>query len=312
MPDIFTITFNPAVDISTSVDRVQPVRKLRCRAETRFAGGGGINVARVINRLGGDVEAFFLAGGVVGEQLKQLVANEHVPSVVLTIDEQTRESFTVVDETTKDEFRFVMPGPHLSVAEYQAAIDRIDAIASASKYIVASGSLPHGVPDHVYGYLAGIARKTGALLVIDAAGVHLQAALAEGVHLVKPNLGELQGVVAEPLSERSAQVRACRRLIEAGRSKMVALTMGSEGALLVTEEGAWFADPLPVDVVGTVGAGDSFLGCMVWALSTGQGPEQALKFAVAGGSAALLVSGTQLCQPEDVRRLAPLVRLQRL
>jgi 6-phosphofructokinase 2 len=312
MAEVLTITLNPAVDISTSVDRIEPVRKLRCRPELRSAGGGGINVARVVNRLGGSVQAVFTAGGVVGEQLKQLVVGESVPSLALQIAGQTRESFTVVDETTKHEFRFVMPGPTLSEAEWLSCQGQIEGLAKGRKYIVISGSMPDGAPEDAHARIAAIAKRVGARFVVDAPGLQLKAALETGVYLAKPNLGELQEIVAEDLSDRASQVGACRRLIEGGKTELVALTLGSAGALLVTRDQAWFSDPLPVKVVGTVGAGDSFLGAMVWSLSVSNSPDSALRFAVAAGSAALLSEGTQLCRPEDVHRLAPQVTLHRL
>lgn len=310
--EILTITLNPAVDISTSVDRIEPVRKLRCRAEVRSAGGGGVNVARVVSRLGGSVTAVFTAGGVVGEQLKQLVESENVPSLALPVAGQTRESFTVVDETTKDEFRFVMPGPVLSEAEWQACEEQIGNLAKGRTYIVVSGSIPSGAPADVHARIAAIAKRAGARFVVDASGSQLKAALEAGVYLAKPNLRELQDIVDGDLGDRASQLRACRRLIEAGKAQIVALTLGSAGALLVTGDEAWFSDPLPVKVVGTVGAGDSFLGAMVWSLSAGHSLDSTLRFAVAAGSAALLSEGTQLCRPEDVHRLAPQVSLHRL
>jgi 6-phosphofructokinase 2 len=312
MPEILTVTMNPAVDVSTSVDRIEPVRKLRCRAERREAGGGGINVARVVHRLGGDVLAAYLAGGVVGEQLKKLVARESVADLVIPISGETRESFTVTDETTKDEFRFVMPGPTLTDAEWRAALEVIEKVAEGERYLVVSGGLPGGAPADFHAHLGRLAKRTGARFVVDASGPQLKAALEAGVYLAKPNLRELQDIVAGDLGDRSGQVRACRDLIEAGKAEILALTLGSSGALLVTRNQAWFSEPLPVKVVGTVGAGDSFLGALLWSLSKSLGLDDALRNAVAAGSAALLTEGTQLASAEAIRRLAGLVRLQRL
>jgi 6-phosphofructokinase 2 len=310
MTDIVTVTMNPAVDISTSVDRIEPVRKLRCRAEHREAGGGGINVARVIHRLGGDVVAAYLAGGVVGEQLKRLVAKEGVPDLVMSIAEETRESFTVTDETTRDEFRFVMPGPALTEAECRASLEHIEKIAAGGRYLVVSGSLPRGAPADLHARLSALAKRTGSRFVADAAGDQLRSALEAGVYLAKPNLRELQDISDTDLSARSDQVKACRRLIKEGRASVVALTLGSAGALLVTEDQAWFSEPLAVKVIGTVGAGDSFLGALVWALHTGLSLEECLRTAVAAGSAALLAEGTRLASVADIQRLRSQVRLQ--
>jgi 6-phosphofructokinase 2 len=308
--DIISITMNPAVDISTSVERIEPVRKLRCRAEQREAGGGGINVARVIHRLGGDVLALYLAGGVVGEQLKRLVAKEQVPDLVIPIDEETRESFTVTDETSRDEFRFVLPGPSLTDSACGRVLKQIESVAVNAKYLVVSGSLPRGAPENFHAQLGALARRTDSRFVADAAGEQLRAAFAAGVYLAKPNLRELQEITEADLSDRSGQVKACRQLIQDGKATVVALTLGSSGALLVTEDQAWFSEPLPVKVVGTVGAGDSFLGALVWALHSEVALDEALRTAVAAGSAALLTEGTRLASVADIRRLKNEVRLQ--
>jgi 6-phosphofructokinase 2 len=312
MPEIITVTMNPAVDVSTSVERIEPVRKLRCRPERREAGGGGINVARLIHRLGGDVLAVYLAGGVVGEQLTKLIAKEGVADLIVPIGEETRESFTVTDETTRDEFRFVMPGPALSETEWRSALETIEKAAKGEKYLVVSGSLPGGAPLDFHAHLSRLARRAGARFVVDASGPLLKAALEAGVYLAKPNLRELQDIAVGDLSDRTGQVGACRDLIKAGKAEILALTLGSSGALIVTQDQAWFSEPLQVKVVGTVGAGDSFLGALVWSLSANQSLEDAFRYSVAAGSAALLSEGTQLASAEDIRRLAKEVRLRRL
>lgn len=312
MPAIVTVTMNPAVDVSTSVERIEPVRKLRCRAERREPGGGGVNVARVIHRLGGDVLAVYLAGGVVGEQLKNLIAREDVRARVVPIAEETRESFTVTDESTRDEFRFVMPGPSLTESEWRAALGEIESSATSEAYLVVSGSLPGGAPDDFHAHLGNVARRAGARFVVDASGAQLRAAFDAGVFLAKPNLRELQDIVAGDLSDQASQVRACRELIAAGKADILALTLGSAGALLVTKDEAWFSEPLRVKVAGTVGAGDSFLGALIFSLAAGHALEDAQRNAVAAGAAALLNEGTQLASVEAIYRLAKDVRLHRL
>jgi 6-phosphofructokinase 2 len=312
MPKIVTLTMNPAVDISTSVALIEPVRKLRCRPETREAGGGGINVARVIHRLGGDVLAVYLAGGVVGELLKKQVAREGVPSLVVPIAGETRESFTVTDETTRDEFRFVMPGPTLTEEEWRACLAQVEAALDGAGYLVVSGSLPTGTPQDFHAQLGAMARRVKARFVVDASGAQLKSALDAGVYLAKPNLRELEDITASALGERSAQVAACRRIIGSGKAEILALTMGSDGALVVTRDEAWFADPLSVEINGTVGAGDSFLAALTCALASGASLDGALRNGVAAGTAALTTVGTKLASPEDIRRLAERVRLSRM
>jgi len=312
MSRIVTLTVNPAVDVSTCVDRVEPVVKLRCRRERREAGGGGLNVARVVRRFGADVIAVYTAGGVTGQMLRGLLEQESVLAREVAVTGMTRESFTVRDETTQDEYRFVLPGPELSEAEWTSCIDAALGAADGDSFIVASGSLAPGVPEDAYARLARAGKRAGQRVVVDVSGPPLKLALEAGVYLVKPNLRELQDLLGARLEDRNSQVEACRKLIHSGASEIIALSLGSQGALLVTGEAAWFSEPLAVRVQSSVGAGDSFLGGLLWSLSQKPDLPAALAFAVAAGSAALLAPGTQLCRPDDVHRLLADVRLTAL
>jgi 6-phosphofructokinase 2 len=184
--------------------------------------------------------------------------------------------------------------------------------ADGDSFIVASGSLAPGVPDDAYAGLARAGKRAGQRIVVDVSGPPLRLALEAGVYLVKPNLRELQDLLGVRLEDRTSQVEACRKLIHSGASEIIALSLGSQGALLVTREAAWFSEPLAVRVQSSVGAGDSFLGGLLWSLSQKRDLPAALAFAVAAGSAALLAPGTQLCRPDDVQRLLADVRLTEL
>ncbi len=311
MARLLAITMNPAVDISTSVERVQPTRKLRCAPARRDPGGGGINVARVADRLGSEVAALYPAGGVCGQLLRKLMDQENIRSLAIPIDEETREDFTVVETSSGHEYRFVSPGPLVSEPEWRNCLAAIAAFRDPVDFFVASGSLPPGVPDDFYARIAAIAREHGAPFALDASGPPLRAALDHGVDLLKPNLGELRELIGKPLADPASCVAACRSLVAAGKSKAVALTLGSQGAILAIPEGAWRAWPLPIHAVSTVGAGDSFLAAMVCALASGLAPVEALRHGVAAGSAALLSRGTQLCRAEDARALLEHVAVDR-
>jgi 6-phosphofructokinase 2 len=310
MAHILTVTMNPAVDIFTSVEVVEPVRKLRSGAVRRDPGGGGINVARVVRRLGGEVLAVYPAGGPIGALLERLVAAEHLPSLSLPIAGDTREDFTVVETSTGREFRFVLPGPMLTPEERQACLAA--AVGRGAAYLVASGGLPPGVPDDFHAQLARLARAGGAKLALDCSGPALKAALDAGVWLVKPNLAELEDYAGRPLDAHAAQIDAARSIVLRGGAEIVALTLGEAGALLVTERRAWRAPALPIHRVSSVGAGDSFMGGLVWALASGQNLEDAFRHAMAAGSAALLFPGTELAHAADVKRLLPLVKIEAL
>ncbi len=303
MPDIATITINPAIDIFVNVGRVEPTRKMRCSPPKRDPGGGGINVARVAHRLGSSVAAIYPTGGAIGKLLQRLVEREGINSVTTPSHVETRENFTAYEEETGEQYRFVLPGSTLHRAEWEACLDKLAALPDKPKIVVASGSIPPGVPEDFFARVARHAKTFGAKMVLDASGAALKAALAEGVTLIKPNLVELSDFVGHALAHDRDRIAAARKLIADKRVEAVALTLGEDGALLVTAGGAWRAEPMRIEVVSTVGAGDSFLGGMVAALAKGQRLDQAFRMAVAAGGAAVMNPGTELCREEDVRRL---------
>ena len=195
--------------------------------------------------------------------------------------------------------------------EWRACLDAFETLPGPLDYIVASGSLPPGAPEDFYARVADLARARGVPLVVDTSGPALRAALAYGVDLFKPSLREMRELTGRDLADPAACVAVCAECVAAGSAGIIALTLGSQGAILGTGEGVWRAWPMPIQAISTVGAGDSFLGAMVCALASGATPVQAFRQAVAAGSAALLSAGTQLCHPERIAELAPQVHIDK-
>lgn len=312
MPHFVTFTPNPALDVSTSVDRLVDAHKMRCEAPQVHPGGGGINVARVLHRLGSDVRAIFPAGGPTGERLHRLLQNEGVPDLVLPIAGETRESFTVHERQSQHEYRFVLPGPALSHDEWEAGLTCLRQLSPAPAWVISSGSLPPGAPSDGHARIARVARDIGARMVVDSSGPALAGALEAGVWLIKPSLRELSELSGEALTTPAMQGAAARRLIKRGQTRMVALSLGGAGAMLVTADQCLQADALSVPVSSSVGAGDSFLAALVWALDRQADLAEALANAMAAGAAAVMASGTGLCQPQDMERLRTRVRVRRI
>jgi 6-phosphofructokinase 2 len=269
--------------------------------------------------LGADVVAVYPTGGVLGTLLRQLVADEGIPCLTIGISEETREDLTILDRSIEQQYRFILPGPRLSELEWRACLDAVTSLhqrdASApvdrrARFVVASGSLPPGVPEDFYGRIARVTQQAGAKIVVDASGVALKCALEAGVYLLKPSLREFKELTGKPVESQRDWIVACRSLIDDGRAEMVALTLGDEGALLVGRDHALRAQALPIKPVSVVGAGDSFLGGIIWSLTSGHSIEKALRYGVAAGSATLLMPGTKLCRREDVEQLANDVKVQ--
>ena len=309
MPSIATLTINPAIDISTSTERLAPIRKLRCSAMRRDAGGGGINVARVVRRFGSKVSAIYPAGGSTGQLLRRLVDAEGVHSIAVEVAEETREDFTVLEAASGSQYRFVLPGPLLAEREWRACLDALETIEELPRFVVASGSLPPGVPEDFYARVAQFIKARGSKLILDTSGKPLAVALEAGVYLVKPNLREFQELANGPLVDQGSWIAAGRKLIETGRTNAVALTLGGNGALLVTRDLAVRAVVPNVNTVSAVGAGDSFVGGMTWKLAAGGDLIDAFQYGIAAGSAAVLNPGTELCHAPDVMRLHQRIEL---
>ena len=310
--DIVTITINPAVDIFVSTERVEPTRKMRCSAPKRDPGGGGINVARVAHRLDASVTAIFPTGGAIGRLLHRLLEREGVPSIVTPSHVETRENFTAYEDASGEQFRFVLPGSRLHEAEWMAVLDKLAEIPDKPKFVIASGSEPPGVPDDFFARVVKLARKIGAKPVVDTSGDALKRTLDHGVYLIKPNINELAELMGMPLDKDTARIAACRKLIGSARAEVVALTLGEDGAMLVTKDSAWRARPMQIEVVSAVGAGDSFLGGLVATLAKGKSLEEAFRVAVAAASAAVMSPGTELCRAAEVERLLPQVKIEEM
>lgn len=301
--EILTLTVNPALDISTSTDHVVSHHKLRCSTSRLDPGGGGVNVSRVVQRLGGRSLAVYTAGGPVGEAYRRLVEAERLPSLVVPIRGSTRESFTVDERSSGNQYRFVLEGPTLTEEEWRACLDCVAHAACSGGYVVASGSLPPGVPDDFYARVARASRELGARCIVDATGAALAEALAEGVFLVTPSLRELGALVGGALDSEQSRVEAASTLVSDGSAEYVALTLGEEGALLVSKAGITRLPAPPVEARSTVGAGDSFVAAFVLRLAQERSAEDAFRSAVAAGSAAVMSAATELCHRADVERL---------
>ncbi|AJP72246.1 1-phosphofructokinase family hexose kinase [Sphingomonas hengshuiensis] len=303
MNAIATLTLNPALDISTGTDHVRPTHKLRCAAPRMEPGGGGINVARVLHALGADATAVFPSGGPAGATLEALLRDAGVPIAPVPIAGATRESFTVDEAATGQQYRFVLPGPPLDPTERAAVLAALRTLPAPPAYLVASGSLPPGVDGAVFHELAALGRETGARLVIDTSGAALAACEGAHAYLIKPSLRELEDLAGRTLATESEEEAAARDLLARGFAEIVVVSLAERGAVLVSADRVLRLAAIEVPVGSAVGAGDSMTAALVLALARGKCLDEALLFGVAAGAAALLTPGTELVRRDDVERL---------
>ncbi|TLM76444.1 1-phosphofructokinase family hexose kinase [Microbulbifer harenosus] len=304
---IATITLNPCIDNTVRVPQIIPDCKLSCTNVRAYPGGGGLNVARVIHRLGTDVHAYWTCGGENGRRLAQFLDDEHVPNTPVPISESVRENLIVQEESSGNLFRFGMPGPLLSDTERDRWKRQVREISPSSEFVVFSGSLPEGTPPEWYAELLR-AVPAGIRVVVDTKMAALRHALKVGVCLIKPNVREMEELVGHELRDDAAIERAMRDVIERGGAEVVILSQGRAGVLLATADRLERISAPSVRLRSKVGAGDAVVGGLLAALSRGKALPDAARFGVAAGAAAVMTEGTELCHRKDVERMYEMMR----
>jgi 6-phosphofructokinase 2 len=299
--DIVTLTMNPALDIATATPQVRPDHKLRCASLRTDPGGGGVNVARIAHALGASVLAVIPTGGPTGQVVRTLLAGEGVPCEVVPIRGSTRECITVAETDTARQYRFVLPGPTLTRNEQSSCLDAIERLSAAARFVVASGSLPPGVPTDFYQRVSTVVQGSEARFVLDSSGEALRQ-VHSGVFLRKPSIRELRDLTGRPLETPSDQVRAARELIESGVCARVVVSLGSRGALAVTPDRQYAIPALPKEVRSGVGAGDSLVAGTVVGLCRGSSFGEAVRLGVAASAAMLMTPGTAACTRDQVEQ----------
>jgi 6-phosphofructokinase 2 len=298
---IVTLTLNPAVDLSCMAAAVRPTHKIRTFEEQFDPGGGGINVARVVHILGGDVLALVATGGATGNLIAELLDEAGIAWQAIPICGRNRISLNVHDRASGSEYRFVPAGPTLDPDEWRAALKALAEVAA--EWVVASGSLPPGVPTDFYARAASTAVRRGQKFVLDTSGPSLHAVNGMGMEVLKVSLGELEFLVGHELPDAGAQEKEVARLIKTGTARKIAVSLGPDGALLGTINGITRVPAMKVKLHGAVGAGDSFLAGLVLGLARGLSDLQALTFGNAAGAAAIATYGTARVQRADVEAL---------
>jgi 6-phosphofructokinase 2 len=290
--------------VGSSAENVFPEHKLRCGPARHEPGGGGINVSRAIRNLGGESTALHFRGGPTGDILGGLLEGEGVGQAAVPIRGRTRQCVTISETSTGQQYRFVMPGPEFEEDEWRGALERVTAMDPLPPLVVASGSLPPGVPEDFYGRLAREVTARGARLILDTSGPPLSAAVeCGGLFLIKPSLRELRAFAGGGLSHEGEQEKAAMEIIGRGACEALVVSLGAAGALFATRAGCERLRSPSVAVRSKVGAGDSMVAGVTLALARGEALREAVRFGIAAGAAAVMTPGTELCRRDDAERL---------
>jgi 6-phosphofructokinase 2 len=295
---IVTLTINPSLDKSTHFSGLIAEQKMRCEKPRYDAGGGGINVSKAITKLGGSSTCIFTSGGSAGEMLEDLIQKEKLEKIAIKTKNWTRENFIAFDNVTKSQYRFGFPGNAFSGEEKDKILQTIKELKT--DYLVISGSLNEGLSTDFYQKIVEIAKSSGTKVIVDTSGEALQKVLETGVYLIKPNIGELAKLIGVERLELPEVEKAAKQLISTKSAEIVVVSLGADGAILVTKDETHLVKAPKVEKKSTVGAGDSMVGGMVWALAENKTLKEVIQLGVCCGTAATMNEGTQLFNIEDV------------
>jgi 6-phosphofructokinase 2 len=307
---VATLTLNPTIDVSYMVPRLIADQKVHASQARYDPGGNGINVSRALHELGCGVDSCFIVAGEIGALLQRLLADGAGSLHPVWVDGETRINCTLLQQDPKSQYEVDGVGPRVT----EQALDEISETLlhlSDGGWGILTGSIPPGVHRSVYADLTRRLRQRSARAVVDAQSSLLNAALAEHPFLIKPNRYELQMLTGRPLRTVDDLVAEAQALHQEG-IEHVCVSLGADGALLATADGTYRACPPDVEVVSTVGAGDSMVAGLVCGLMEGRDPADVLQLGVACGTATATRPGTQIFVRQQMLDLLDRVSVERL
>ncbi len=308
---IATITLNPSLDEHIIVHGLVTEETSRWSKRYRYAGGKGIDVSRSIHEMGGETTAYGFIGGAEGRTVEILLDEEGVPFGFTPIKQETRTNFIITDTKTSRQTRIGAPGPRISKRELERFLKKLRGIQPKPHLLVASGSVPPGVPDSIYYDIVMDAKELSMITILDSTNQWLKEGIKAKPYLIKPNVHEAEELLKKELPTEKAIIQAALKLVKKG-IEVVVISRGKDGIIAATKKSIVKAVPPSVKVRSTVGAGDCTIAGLALKLTHGKSLRQACRLAVAMGTAAVLTPGTELCHKADVEELLPQIKVTQI
>lgn len=308
---IYTVTLNPALDKTVEIPGMALDTVNRVTSMRTDPGGKGINVSKVIAKLGGESCAVGILGGESGRTLLAALEREGLRTHFRFVEGQTRTNLKIIDRALHTNTDINEPGLTVSPADLDALLRDLLGMVREGDIVVLAGSLPQGAPQDTYRVWTAACREKGARVCLDADGVLLAEGLKAAPYLIKPNEDELSRLVGHRLTDMDELIAEGRRLLKGGVTRVV-ISLGEHGALYLRGNEVLYAEGLSVPVGSTVGAGDSVVAALAYADSLGMSDEDAVRLSTATGAANVMCSGTQPAEREAVEKLLPQVKIRRI
>jgi 1-phosphofructokinase len=299
---ILTVTMCPAIDMTMEVPRLKIGRTNRAQKVSYAAGGKGVNVSHVLSRFKEPTEALIVLGGPTADHYLALTKAWGFPVHVVRVSGSTRINTVVTDQAMHQHTKVDQPGSGMTPQDIQKLKRQLRDLLPRSEYVLFAGSLAPEFPVEEFQSLIRIVQRAGVKVCVDTRGRGLEAALKEKVFLVKPNLGEMEEAVGEPLKPKKSLFLHARNILDSGIENLV-VTLGRRGAYWFTKNEGWVSQPPDVSDKPTLAAGDSMMAGVLRGLARGESPKQALREGTAMSCATALSPGTGLATPEEFERL---------
>ena len=307
---ITTITLNVAIDKAYQVDVFQTGEVNRVRKCTNTAGGKGLNVAKVAKISGEEVAASGFLGGHAGAYVEDMLKAEGVTCDFVHTRNETRSCINILaDDGSTTEF--LEPGAEIYPEELQQFLDKFPQIVERSDVITISGSVPKGIGTDMYGKLIAMAKEKGKKVILDTSGELLKQGIEAKPTMIKPNTDEIQALLGITVNNREELISSAKKLQSMG-IEVIVVSLGKDGALVVTDEGVYQGKPPKIQPVNTVGCGDSMVAAFAVGFARGYDMEETLRYAVAVSAANALTMATGNYKPEDRDRILPQVEIERI
>ncbi len=308
---IYTLTLNPAVDRELTVLAMEFDSVLRATDSQVDFGGKGFNVSRLLGNMQTSSTAVGFLGGNAGELLQKGLQSLGIGTDFVWVPGETRTNVSIVTESHDHYIKVNEKGPLVDSAKQQELLYKIDSLVESGDWWVLSGSMPPGVPDDFYTRIINVLNQYEAHAILDTAGEALHLGCAEKPYLVKPNAEEVYALTGLPVNNTTELATAAAELRKMGAQNVV-ISIGKAGALLQTTEETWLTHSPKIQEKNPIGAGDSMVGGLVWALSQGFTLKESLGWGVASGAATASLSGTEVGTRPLIEELFSQVRFEKL
>lgn len=307
---IVTLTINPAIDRTISVDRLAFEDRARIMSSKESAGGRGINASSVIHSFGSPTLAVFPSGGEKGKRLEALLRDSGFPNTVIPIRNEIRTDLTITDKHGLT-IHLNEAGPELSAAEVAQVEKQVKETLDRAGWLMLCGSTPPGVPPSFYANLIAAARKKKVKTLLHTSGEALREGIEAKPSVVTPNQTEAERLLGETLLTRTQFLQAAEQVRKMGAESVV-LSLGSRGAVGAFPDGLVTVASPPVDSVCPIGSGDALAAAYAWAMLRKSKPAEAMRWGVAAGTASARLPGMRFATLTQTEEIFPQVEARRV